>query len=52
MSHFIDEKNVYHIQKNGKDVLTIELDSIEGHVIIKTEKEVFAGPIDLLNTFY
>lgn len=49
MTHFIDEKNVYHIQKNGKDVLTIELDSIEGHVIIKNEKEVFAGPVDLLS---
>lgn len=49
MNHFIDEKNVYHIQKNGKDVLIIELDSIAGHVIIKNEKEVFAGPINLLN---
>ena len=46
--HEIDEQGVYHIFQNEKPILSIELDKELEQAIIKTDKEVFAGPVDLI----
>lgn len=49
MYHKIDEQGVYHIIQNEKTVLSIEIDKELEQIIIKTDKEVYQGPIDFIN---
>lgn len=52
LSHYIDKDGTYYLIKqtenSEKIVLSIELHDILPQVIISTENEVYAGPIDFL----
>lgn len=47
--HIINDEGIYEIYQDGKVVMTIELDKDLEQVIIKTNKEVYQGPIDFIN---
>ena len=50
MKHEIKDNIYYLIDENGKVLLKITPCDIPGNqVIIETEKQVFAGPIKLIN---
>ena len=50
MEHFIKD-NVYYITVDGKEVFKLELvNEVPGNqVVISTENEIFAGPINLIS---
>lgn len=49
IKHYIDLiTNSYIIEKDDKVVMSVDLDQTNDQVIIKTPKEVYAGPIDLI----
>lgn len=49
MKHFIED-NVYYIVDDNKIILSITLEKMPGNQItIKTNKEVYSGPIDLIS---
>ena len=48
MYHEIDEQGIYHIIQDEKTILSIEIDKELEQVIIKTDNEVYAGPINLI----
>ena len=47
--HIINDEGIYEIYQDDKVVMTIELDKDLEQVIIKTDKEVYQGPIDFIN---
>lgn len=49
IKHIIDENDEYIIEINGTQVFKIQLAEDQDQIIIETDKEVWAGPIDLLN---
>ena len=50
MNHFIKD-NIYYIMDGEKELLKIKLvDEVPGNqIILSTENEVFAGPIELIS---
>jgi hypothetical protein len=52
MKHFIDDTNTYKIlDENNAELLTIQLtEEPNNQIILTTEKEVYAGPIEFLST--
>ena len=50
LSHVIEDE-VYHLYDNsGKELISIELTDLPNNqIIIKTPKEVYAGPIDFIS---
>ncbi len=49
MKHYIKD-NIYHIVDDDTELMSVELTKEPGkQVVIKTSKEVFAGPIELVS---
>ena len=52
MEHYIDiATNTYIIERDGVIIFSVQLDEDpgRGHIIIKTPKEVYAGPVELIS---
>lgn len=49
IKHYIDVNGMYCVVVDDVLVMSVELDKELGHVVIKTPKEVYAGPVDLIS---